>query len=331
MRRLVVGVLVAGCGAHGLAPTGDGSGSNDGHDDAPIGDTSTADAAWTWQAAITNNWVITSVGAGVVHTNSSCASIPIAQEMWIDGFRLGSSATTADEHPLLVVTTDSAASGCKYDPLSTNDEMLYAGGFGPNNEVDLPSGTAVHITPAMGNLVLYDRLENDTGSTINGSTTIEVHQVADPSTVVHDVDMVLGGMGSLAISPTNTTATGHCHPTITAGYQWNIIGLWPHMHESGTHVTVSIAGTSLLDTDYSHLDEHWDMVPETLLDTGAELDVTCTMANATTALGYDEVKAESQGDTVCWTGIYKWPTGTDSATGAPYGPEACVQGIAPLH
>jgi hypothetical protein len=330
MRRLVVGVLVAGCGAHGLA-TGDGSGSNGGGDDAPIGDTSTADAAWTWQPAITNNWMLGPAGSGSVRTTSSCASIPIAQEMWIDGFRLGSSATTADEHPLLVVTTDPTCG--QYDPLSTNDEMLYAGGFGPNNEVDLPSGTAVHITPAMGNLVLYDRLENNTGSTINGSTTIEVHQVADPSTVVHDVDMVLAGTGnSLAIAPPNTmTATGHCHPTITAGYQWHIIGLWPHMHESGTHVTVSIVGgTTLLDTDYSHLDEHWYTIPETLLDTGAELDVTCTMANATTTLTYDEVEAESQGSTVCWTGMYKWPTGTDSATGAPYGPEACVQG-APLH
>jgi hypothetical protein len=299
------------------------------------GDASTADAAWSWSPAISDDWSL-GPAAGSARASIACVSVPITQEMWIDGFRLGSDNSDDDDHQLLLVSPSPVENGlCTVQPLPSNNELIYAAGLGTNSELALPAGTAVHVTPAMGYLVLYDHLVNATTSAITGTTTIEIHQVADSSTVAHDVDMVLGGQGTLAISPTNQTQTGPCHPTETAGYQWHVIGLWPHMHDSGTHATVSVGGTPILDTDYSYLDEHWYAVPESqqLVDTGAELDVTCTMAKVTTTLGYNEIQSESQGYTVCWTGIYKWPTGTDPSTaqGVPYGPEVCVDGIASTH
>jgi hypothetical protein len=303
------------------------------------GDASTADAAWAWSTAITNSWSLGAAAAGMTRASIACVSIPITQEMWIDGFRLGADNSDDDDHQLLMVSPSSVENGaCTVQPLPSSDELIYAAGLGSNSELALPAGTAVHVTPSMGYLVLYDHLVNDTTSAITGSTTIEIHQVADPATVAHDVDMVLGGgPSSLMISPTHQTQTSFCTPTQTAGYQWNVIALWPHMHDSGTHITVSVAGAAapILDTDYSYLDEHWYPIPEAqqLVDTNAELDVTCTMAKVTGTLGYDEIKSESQGDTVCWTGIYKWPTGTDPSTaqGVPYGPEVCVDGIASTH
>jgi hypothetical protein len=299
------------------------------------GDASSADAAWAWSPAITDPWSLNSLGSAGPAATIRCMSVPITQEMWIDGFRLGSNNADDDDHQLLLVSPVSVENGeCE---LSSSDELIYAAGLGANSELALPAGTAVHVTPSMGYLALYDHLVNDTTSTITGSTTIEIHQVADPATVVHDVDMVLGGMGSFTITPSAPTTTGHCYPTHTAGYQWNVIALWPHMHESGTHVSVAVEGASapMLDTNYSYLDEHWYPVPEAqqLVDTNAVLDVTCTMANATTALEYGEIQPESQGQTVCWTGIYKWPTGTDPsmATGVTYGPEDCVENIASTH
>jgi hypothetical protein len=117
-----------------------------------------------------------------------------------------------------------------------------------------------------------------------------------------------------------------CEPAVTAGYEWNIVGLWPHLHESGQHVNVAIAGTNILNTDYTYVNEQTYMVSATV-DAQQDLSVTCTLQGST-ALSYDELKPESAGGTVCWTGIYKWPTGNDpsTATGLTYGPETCVQG-----
>jgi len=331
MRCLVVGVLVAGaCGASHQATPGDGSNPIDGPTSTGS-DAGTADAAWDWQPLISNNWTMAAGQSGI-----KCMIMPITQEMWIDGFRPAAAMDPANDHQFVIVTPDS---GCLLDrALNPEDELIYAAGLG-DAQLALPTGTAVHVTPKNAanqslNLVLYDHIANEGSSPVSGTSAIEVHYVADPATVAHEVDMVLGGNGSMWNVPANdqpTSITGQCFPTTAAGYQWHVVAVWPHMHESGQHVTVSIAGqtTPIFDGGYDYQHEGTYVVPDTLVDTGAELDVRCTLANANpVALTYDEIMPEPDGKTVCWTGLYKYPTGTDpnTATGTAYGPEACVVG-----
>jgi len=336
MRCLVVGVLVAGaCGASHQATPGDGSNPIDGP--TSTGSDAGVDAAWDWQPLISNDWM---EAAG--QSNVRCKLVPITQEMWIDGFRPAAAMDPTNDHQFVIVTPDTTGCGNMVDrPLQPEDELIYAAGLG-DAQLAFPTGTAVHVTPKNAanqnlNLVLYDHLSNEGSAAVSGTSAIEVHYVADPTTVAHEVDMVLGGNGATWNVPANdqpTPITGQCFPTTAAGYQWHVVAVWPHMHESGQHVTVSISSagqtTPIFDAAYDYQHEGTYVVPDTLVDTGAELDVRCTLANANpVALSYDEIMPEPDGKTVCWTGIYKYPTGTDpNKTGhTPYGPEACVTGL----
>jgi len=320
-------LLLGACGGH----AGDGPPVGDGPQhtiDAPSSiDSSTPTAdAWQWQTLITNNWSQSSTGPII-----SCATMIVQQDMWIDGFR--SSAMTEDnDHQFLILTTDPSASSSSCNQgreLEADDELLYGAGLG-QNEVDLPTGTAVHITPAAKNaqgvlsqtyLLLYDHLDTGTGS---GASSVDVH-VVEQANVQHDVDLMLAGQANFVMPATPPPASS-CFPAVSPGYEWNIVGLWPHMHESGQHVTVSIAGTNILDTAYTYANEQTYMQAATV-GTEQNLSVTCTL-QSTTTLTYGELKSESAGNTVCWTGIYKWPTGNDPSTetGLGYGPETCVTG-----
>ncbi len=325
-----VGVLLLGaCGGHagdGPPPTGDGPQRMI---DAPSSiDTSmpTADA-WQWQTLITNDWTQSPSGPII-----SCASMLVQQDMWIDGFR-SSAMTEENDHQFVILTPNSLCANGAY-AFGENDELLYGAGLG-QNEVDLPTGTAAHVTPTImvngspqtAYLMLYDHLAEGNGS---GASSVDVH-VVEQASVQHDVDLMLAGQGNIDYVPGNSSsepAASNCIPAVTSGYEWNIVGLWPHMHESGQHVMVSIAGTSILDTDYTYVNEQTYMKAATV-GTQQDLSVTCTLQSSSTLM-YDELKPESaepKGGTVCWTGVYKWPTGNDpsTATGLAYGPETCVQ------
>jgi len=331
MRPLVVGVLVLGaCGSSHELPPDDSPPMID----APAAgsDATPSDAAWSWQSLISNDWTMPMQDAGI-----RCSTLPITQEMWIDGFRPGTAMSPANDHQLLIVTANTTCSGTQ--PLGTDDELIYAVGLGSNGQLELPTGTAVHLVPSTTstplNLMLYDDIANETASTITGTSSIEVHLVDDPTTVAHDVDMVLGGDDLVAPANGQYVANGPCAPAVSTGYQWHLVALWPHMHESGTHATVTVGGTTVLDTAYSYLQEQTYVIPDTLVDTGAEVVVGCTIDNTyAQELTYGEVAPESEvftgpppyRNTVCWTGLYKYPTGTDPS-GSPKGPEACVTGL----
>jgi hypothetical protein len=322
MRCLVVGVLVAAaCGASHELPPGDGK-PIDGP--ATTGSDAGVDAAWTWQTLITNTWTMPANASGI-----SCHTIPITQEAWIDGFRPAGPMDPANDHLFVMITSSSSCSGTQ--PLGPSDELIYAAGLGMA-DLELSAGTAVHVAPGTSStlyLKLYDHVSNETSSPISGTSAIEAHYVADPTTVVHDVDMVLGGLGSFSIGAgTDAVKVGQCTPTTTPGYQWHLVALWPHMHESGTHVSVGFQGqTPFFDEAYDYQHERTYTIPDTLVDTNALLDVSCTLQNANpVTLTYGEFVPEAMGNTVCWTGLYKYPTGTDPSTapGTFYGPEACV-------
>ncbi|HEX4454069.1 MAG TPA: hypothetical protein VH143_24570, partial [Kofleriaceae bacterium] len=189
-----LGVLLLGaCGGH----AGDGPPIGDGPQrmiDAPssIDSTTPTADAWQWQTLITNDW--SGTGPAI-----SCASMIVHQDMWIDGLR-SSAMTEENDHQFLILTTDQTfmtSSTCTSGrPLGPDDELLYGAGLG-QNEVDLPTGMAVHITPAANNhlgvlsqtyLVLYDHLAG-AGS---GTSSIDVH-AAEQADVQHDVDLVLAG------------------------------------------------------------------------------------------------------------------------------------------
>jgi hypothetical protein len=319
MRLLGVGlgvVVLGACGAHSgeAPPTGDGPQHAIDAPSNSIDSNTTADA-WQWSTLITNDWSQASNAPTI-----SCKTMLVQQDMWIDGFR-SSAMTEENDHQFLILTPNSTCPGNNY-LFGENDELLYGAGLGAN-EVDLPAGTAAHVTPTImvngtpqtAFLMLYDHLDAGTAS---GASSIEVHTVEQAS-VQHDVDLMLAGQGTINM-PTEP-ASSTCIPAAASSYTVNVVGLWPHMHESGQHVTVSVAGTNILDTDYTYANEQTYMQSATITSQ-QNLSVTCTLQSSAT-LTYNELKPESAGGTLCWTGIYKWPTGSDPVA-FNYGPEECV-------
>ena len=335
MRALVVGVLVVGaCGSHGAAGTSDAANPAD---VAAIADGAAPDgaASWSWQSLVAESWT-----APAPSYNLNCAQIPITQEMWIDGFRPAAGMGAGNDHQIALVTQVATPDGdCSSRPLEDGDQLIYASGLGSNEELRLPAGTAVHLVPgtaAQPNYVmLYSHVSNETGATLTGTSGVDVHVVADPTTVAHDVDMILGGQAAFNVPDDDAAhvVPALCSPAAAAGYQWHLVAVWPHMHESGTHATITIEDASLtpittvLDTDYSYANEQFYPANDALVDTGDTIAFQFTMQNAgAKALTYNELLPESVGYTLDWAGIYKYPTGDDASSGA-HGPEACVRGL----
>ena len=291
------------------------SGPNPGDDDDDDIDSGVAvDARVTedgWTELIARDWTVPPGSADTY----KCRRIQIPSDMMVTGFRAIAPLGT---HHTVVTISNSGAIG-DYDCSASNldYQMLYASGVGTDT-LAFPTGVAMKIKAGQYiNLNLH--LFNATDDPIDGHSGIEV-KVVPAAEVVHEADMTFAGSLNFDILPgDNREVKGGC----TLKSDWHIFTLWPHMHQFAKHQKLTITKTgqqpvALLDDPYSFLEQKNYPMTEMLLESGTRIDVTCTYNNSTNPPQTISF-GDSSNEEMCFTGIYKWPTGGSlfQCAGAP--------------
>ena len=261
-------------------------------------DTPTADG---WTPLISRSWTL---APGATNTYK-CTRIKVANDMWVAGFRAAS--PTGTHHSVLTISTSSTQTG-DYDCSagSLDSEMLYAAGVG-TDDLLFPTGVAMHI--AAGTYInLNLHLFNATDNMLADTSGILV-KVVDHATVVHEADMMFSGTFAISIPSDGQphSFSGSC-PAPAGG--WHVFTLWPHMHQTATHQkwTYTNGGSpvTLLDSDYSFVEQRNYPIADTTIAAGSTVTTTCTYVNNT---GHTVTFGEKSTDEMCFTGMYKYPAG----------------------
>lgn len=131
--------------------------------------------------------------------------------------------------------------------------------------------------------------------------------------------MIFAGTFDLHIPPTNQpwNEPGSC----SAPVQWTFVNLWPVMNKYGKHQKVTVRRgngniETLLDADHSPSNQRNYALPSTVIEPNDEVRIDCTYINDTNIKyppGFEIQYGETVTQEMCFTGLYKYPTG-----GSPY-------------
>ena len=289
--------VTTACGGHSDTHQPDAIAINDGPAvDAPPG----------YSTLISRMWTLPANSQGYM-----CTRLQVAQDMWFTGFRPLSPSGTHEETLTMSSTLTGPLGDYSCTPTTNDPEVTYAAGIG-TDDVDLPAGVAVHLTAGVYiNLNLH--VSNTTAGTLSGESGVLAMPV-DSADVVNDADMAFAGTTTINIPADGQphTAQGSCatHPA------WNVLTLWPHMHETATHqtlvVTHAAVSTTMLDVAFDYTDQKNYPMGDMLVQQNDLIQVTCTYINNT--MVNPIVYGVSDSEETCFTGLYKYPTGNDLDT-----------------
>lgn len=281
-----------GSGAQGAGGSGTGagpgSGGSGGTGGGPSGD---------WEVLIEGDWTLAGGTEGY-----TCIVAAVPEDMYVHAFR--PIAPLGTHHTVLTLADPSAPEGVFDCSAGTNGEnMIYGSGVGTNEET-LPEGVAVRLE-AGDKLLLNLHLFNTSPDPISGTSGTEIRRI-DPADVQHEAANVLAGPIDLNIPPQSTvTQTGYC----TMPSDVTIFGVGPHMHQLGTHMTVTTltdAGEEVVhDEAYTFDDQlHYPMMPMLELSAGDQVKVECTYNNTTNQqVGW----GDSSNAEMCFAGLALFP------------------------
>ncbi len=274
-----------GGGAGTTSGTGAGSGTG-GSGGALPGD---------WQTLISGDW---SLAPG--SESYTCVVATVPEQMYIHAIRPTVSPGT--HHTVLTRAGASQPDGTFDCDAGTNGQnMLFGSGVG-TEPFALPPGVAVKVE-AGEKLLLNLHLFNVQPNSLSGTSAIEV-QLLEPSEVVHEAQAVLAGTQNILINPMSAgSASGSC--TIPAAK--SLFAVFPHMHQLGVHMKVSVNGQTLLDAPYSFDDQRWSgLQPIIDLQAGDQVLVTCDYQNTT---NQPVTFGDSSNAEMCFAGLFFYPEG----------------------
>jgi hypothetical protein len=284
-------VLVAACGSSaGKQP------------DAASGQDAAIPPGWT--TLISRSWNLIPGQEGY-----RCRRVQVAQDTWINGFRQLSPPGT--HHEVLTIDASDSASGdydCTAGAGTLTGQMVYASGIG-TADLELPDGVAVHLAAGTWinlNLHLFDTTDGALAD--ESGVLVKTISAAD---VVHEADMTFSGTTSITVPSDGQqhAAQGGCN----APTDWHVFALWPHMHQLGMHQSVIVTHggvpTTMLDTPYAFTEQRNYPMAETIFHQGDQVQTTCTYVNTT---GATVTFGDSTTDEMCFTGIYKYPAGSNA-------------------
>jgi hypothetical protein len=294
---LVLSLALAACGGGG------GGGSSDSWGGGVFDD---------WTALIQRSWSLDPGTEGFF-----CQRIRIEKDTYVSAFQTRAPAGTHRMH-LSVSSTGTPLGDYDCNMAVINGEQMVFGGGAGSDDIEFPAGVAVKL-PAGKYLNLIVHAHNSsTTSPLTGTSGVFVKTVP-ASEVQHEADMIFLGTFDLHIPPTN-------QPWIEPGScvlpdRWTIVNLWPVMNRYGKHQKVTVRRgdnriETLLDADHSPSAQRNYPLPSTVFEPNDELRVECTYVNDTNITyppGSEIQYAESVIGEMCFTGLYKYPTG-----GTPY-------------
>jgi hypothetical protein len=276
---VVAGVLGLGCSDDASSPSATGD---------PPGP--------SWAPLVAADWELESGQEAYV-----CTRTTMAEDTWVRALRPAGLETL---HHALIMLEDTGEDGtfpCSVSTVGPN--LLYASGVG-TGEYTLPEGVAVRL--AKGQKVLLQlHLFNTATERTTGNTGVEA-VLGEPIDADHEAEMVLAGRPQLEIPPGEVKQSGTC--TMTADV--TLFGLWPHMHQLGTHL-VSVATPQgaapipLWDAPFDFGEQPIvDLLAPVALKKGDQVSVECTYQNTT---GEIVNWGEGSNDEMCFIGLYRYP------------------------
>jgi hypothetical protein len=241
-----------------------------------------------------------------------CRRQTVTQDMYITGLRPVSPDGT--HHEILTIAPDATKLGnydCNGGELVTQTPMpmLFAGGIGTTDFL-FPAGVAVKI-PAGTTLQLYIHATNTTDTTATVTSGVQIKTVP-ANEVVHEADMMFIGKRTFTI-PSQMPAQSYSLTTdCGAPVDWHIVGLWPHMHQYGTHQKIEVQRAAVtmktpLDVAYD-VNEQRNYAMDFMVPTNDRIAVTCTWLNDS---GMQLMSNDSTSAEMCYTGAFVWPKVND--------------------
>ncbi len=274
-------------GAGGSGSGGGGTGGSTGTGSWPTGE---------WVRLVDAGWTLGSGTEGY-----HCALKTIDEDLWIGGFR--AVAPEGTHHTVVTVSDSSQPDGdfpCDAGRLS--DEMIFSSGVG-TDDVMLPEGVAFKISK--GKRVLLNlHLYNVTGAELTETSGTEVMLVS-AAEVEQEAEMIFAGTPIISLAPQSPGATSG---TCTFAQDATVMSIWPHMHQYGTHMTVtheSDDGDEVLhDAPFAFEEQVNYRITPRVVKAGERLRVTCDYENTSS----DTVTfGDSSDQEMCFAGVYRYP------------------------
>jgi Copper type II ascorbate-dependent monooxygenase, C-terminal domain len=243
--------------------------------------------------------------------------IPANDELYLCGrFTLPEDVYFDEVHPVNPVGTHHTALGLldrpnRPDGVSSCDlselgrRGIDASGVGTTG-AKMPPGVAMKAERG-AQLLLNLHLFNTTNAALRGRSGLRVATVAR-SAVTTLADAVIAGPTKLDIPPGRSVQTGLC----TVEHDYQIFGLFPHMHEMGKHMRVvamrATGGPVVLHDgpfDFTH-QLAYAVDPPLALAAGDRIEIACTYDNTT---GAELHFGESSTDEMCLVRLARFPGG----------------------
>ncbi|MEZ4439958.1 MAG: hypothetical protein R3B72_12755 [Polyangiaceae bacterium] len=285
----------SGAGGDGAGAAG-GSGPGPGSGGGSTSGSGGGGASGDWETLVQGDWELPPGSESY-----TCVIATVPEQVFIGAYR--PIAPEGTHHTVLTKISSGQDGTFPCDAGTNGQNMIYGSGVGTQEE-SLPEGVAVRLE-AGDKVLLNLHLYNTSTSPITGTSGIQIKRL-DPATVQEEAASVLAGPVALNIPPQNTTTqTGYC----TIPSDVTLFSIGPHMHQLGTHMTVTAitgSGSDVLhDAPYTFDDQrHYYLEQPIQLKAGDQVKVDCTYNNTTnsTVTFGDSSDAE-----MCFAGLFLTP------------------------
>jgi hypothetical protein len=280
--RLLLVVLLAGCGVDYVAPTGG--------DDVPV-DMGSGSGSTSGVPLISGDWSLQPDSENYV-----CVRKTITEDMFIK--TILPIAPPGTHHFVLMVGDPDAPDGTTSCDSSLSKPAIFASGVGVQ-PLTMPDGIAVHI--AAGQQLLLNLHLFNAGDTVLTGTSGIAMETSPPVDAAHSAGVILAGKTlGLTVATGVTTQDATC--TTTAGTTFFAIS--PHMHLLGTHLTAEYNGATVYDSDYAFDEQQFRPITPVVTTASGKYHVTCTYANYS---GQTVKFGESTEDEMCFAITFAYP------------------------
>ena len=250
-----------------------------------------------WETLIEGDWSLPGGTEGYV-----CVTATMQEEVWIKAFR---PITPEGTHHTVLTKGGFGDDGVFPCDAGTNGQnMIYGSGVG-TNDMTMPEGVAMKLEPG-DRLTLNLHLFNVNAADLSGVSGTQF-QRADPDDVMYEAEGTLAGTFEIFIPPQSAgSASGRC----TFSSATNVFAVGPHMHQTGTHMTVTAmpqAGSPVVlhDAPYSFEDQlGYPVAPAMSLAAGDSVQVDCTYDNPTSAT---ITFGDSSEQEMCFASLWIYP------------------------
>jgi hypothetical protein len=290
MRRVVILALLATCFGCGTDVANEAADPDSG---TPL--------SGEWELLLDGEWSL--IGGSEQYL---CVVATVPEDMFVGAFR--PIAPEGTHHTVLTRIDNRDDGDYPCGATSNGHNQIYGSGVG-TQAFHYPPGVAVKLE-AGEQLLLNLHLFNTRPSELSGISGVEVIRIAE-SGVMNEAETTLAGTLSFELPPQSTsTVEGSC----VLPDDKTLFAVWPHMHQLGTHMTVTVlhggGETVVHDAPYSFEDQRAFPLDPIAVARGDAVHVACSYNNTTDAtVGFgDSSLAE-----MCFAGLTLYP-----ATGIRY-------------